>query len=233
MKLLTFSIVFSIILFSCNQDKTKKPFLAKKQNAQEQVHYNLNRDFDSIIEVLPNFILPMSSDSISNFINRNEGYYDVNSTFLSDNIAYANKKKLFNNTTSVIKDEEFFFYQIIDKTYYPLFKLIKDNNYIIGSLVKFYGENDIPGVAFNLNIFDKEGNQIDCLIIFNRFSWEINYKYDFQIDSSFSITIDKLIENYFDDEKEDFIKEDEKPESIEKTEIYSISGKGLLLKMKK
>lgn len=231
MKLFSTIIIFSLLI-GCNSNRIKKPSLLGSQNDKEYIEFKQNQNFDSIIEALPNFVLPMSSDSISKLVQRNQGHYEIDSSFLNKNITYENNDNLFNNTTTVMKDDEFFFYEINDKVFYPLYKWKKGNHYIIGSLVKFYGENDIPGASFLISIFDKNGNQIDYLIAFNRFSWEINYEFDFTIDSLFIVKINKLIENYYDDEKDDFIEEGEKPETIRKTVHYNINDRGNFFKIK-
>ncbi len=117
-----------------------------------------------------------------------------------------------------------FFYDINHKIYYPFFKKnYKENFIVIGSFVQFYGENDIPGVFFQLNVLDKKGEQIDYLIVYSRFAFEISYQYDFSIKNEI-IGIKKHIEEYD-------IEEDKITEIIDLENYYELDKKGVFQKL--
>ncbi|MDO6760670.1 hypothetical protein Q4566_10705 [Tamlana sp. 2_MG-2023] len=152
---------------------------------------------------------------------------------------FLNKKKI-KKTDSCIFDylnsthtnhSDDFFYNIDSKKYYPVFKKKLENRVVVGSFVEYYGENDIPGVLLQLNLFDLDGNQVDYLIVFNRFSFEISIQYDFMINEAFSeIEISKIEEDWilFDDEGE--MIERKEPLISKEKEVVRITKNGFVKK---
>ncbi len=147
------------------------------------------------------------------------------------------KEKLNNNTclNNFFKNihtnhSNDFFYNIDDKKMYPLFKKKLEDNIVVGSFVEYYGENDIPGVLLQLNLFDNKGKQIDYLIVFNRFNFEIYFEYEFKIIDDFKkIEIDKKEDDWilFDD-KGEIIGERKKPLTNIKKDFFNITKTGFV-----
>lgn len=227
--------ILLIILFflGVNCKEKREGFLIdKNNNAQaieepsENVNFHKNRKVDSIFNNLEELKLPTSSDFVSGLLNENEGFYEIKDVVMKNNIKFP--KDLFTEVKSK-KEANDFFYNITEKEFFPIFKKVNTNYTTIGSLVQYYGENDIKGVFVILSNFDTKGKQIDYLIIYNRFLWEVNYEYDFYIDSNFQIIIDKKEENFWDDKRNDFINEDEIPETKIFKEKYLINDNGLFV----
>ncbi|AXT50608.1 hypothetical protein D1818_07085 [Aquimarina sp. BL5] len=185
-----------------------------------------NQLIDSVFFKLEEVNLPISSEFISNLVIENEGVYNIEEEIVKNKKAFSNE--LFTEVKSEKKTDDFF-YNVTGKEFFPVFKKTNNNYTTVGSLVRYYGENDIQGVFFILSNFNKKGKQIDYLIIYNRFLWEVNYEYNFTIDENFKITIDKKEENFWDEEKDDFIKEGEKPETKQYKESYLVNAKGLFV----
>ena len=132
------------------------------------------------------------------------------------------------NENKTLHDVDNFFYKLNNKKIYPFFREIKDDFVIIGSFIQFYGENDIPGVFFQLNLFNTKGEQIDYLVIYNRFSPELVFKYDFKINHDLSkIKIEKIEEDWllFDEDGE-LIEERIKPKIKKQTEKITVLNTG-------
>ena len=119
-----------------------------------------------------------------------------------------------------------FFYNITEKEFYPIFKYSHGAFTTVGSLVKYFGENDITGVFFILTNFNKNKEQIDYLIVYNRFLWEINYEYNFIIDEEFNIELNEIEENFYDEEKDGFIYDNDEPKVIKRKERFAINREG-------
>ncbi len=140
-------------------------------------------------------------------------------------------RRYFNNIKKT-HNETNFFYRITKKRLYPQYKILKGHYILIGSIVQYYGENDIPGVAFQLNIFDKDGTQIDYLIVYNRFSYELVFKYYYKFNDDISeITVAQIEEDWLlVNETGDIIGERKKPISKNTSQTYKITAKGFILK---
>ncbi|MBO0591716.1 hypothetical protein I2486_09885 [Cellulophaga sp. E16_2] len=222
-------LILLIIVLNINCiDGNKKQAINDKQEVKEYVDLqNGLLSKDSLFPELRELILPFSHDSIANFVSEVDGMYGIKNDFIEKNKVFVGD--IFNEEMSP-KSVDIFFYNIKEKGFYPIFKYSHDAFTTVGSLVKYFGGNDIPGVFFILTNFNKNKEQIDYLIVYNRFLWEINYEYNFLIDENFKIHIDKKEEFYYDEERGDFINDDEEPEVKKHQETYIINNKGIFVK---
>lgn len=215
-------ILFIIINTGCKRNKSG--FRAESNNqVTKKVEQNNKVLFDSVFKNINEIKLPISSDLVLDKIFEEEGEYKFKNK-LTNNKDYP--KNFFSSNCSIKRDDNFF-YKVEEKEFYPIFKHLRSDYIIIGSLVEYYGENDIKGILFALSSFDKQGLQKDYLIIFNRFLWEVNIETNFIIDKDFQIKIDYLEENYYDSEKGEFIAENEQPEIKKYSETYFINDNGV------
>jgi len=184
-------------------------------------------DFQKCIESIPNYSKIKLEKSIRNYTKEDDSGYFIKKDSLN---IYDKCVHSFFNSNKTEHDNGNFFYNITEKKYYPFFKQVKDDYITIGSFVQYYGENDIPGVSFQLNIFNHDGEQIDYLIVYNRFSFELVLKYDFIFNDKLSeIIIDKIEENWlFLDEEGEIIGERDTPKVKKEKETYKISSSGFI-----
>lgn len=217
------NIIF-IIIINTGCKRNESNFRVKSNNQiTKKVEQNSTISFDSIFKNINKIKLPISSDLVLDKIFEEEGEYKFKNK-LTNNKDYP--KDFFSKNCSIKRDDNFF-YKVKEKEFYPIFKHLRNDYIIVGSLVKYYGENDIKGILFALSSFDQNGLQKDYLIVFNRFLWEVNIETNFIIDKGFKIQIDYLEENYYDSEKGDFIAENEQPEIKKYLETYFINDNGV------
>lgn len=203
-------------------------FLSCRETKKENIN-NISQNQITAFESCIKRIDPYKALNFEMLIKENEtGFFVIKDSIENKyncSISYFNNIKKRHNTDN-------FFYKISKKEFYPKFKILKDNSIIIGNLVQFYGENDIPGVFFQLNMFDKEGKQIDYLIIYNRFSYELVFKYDYQFNNDISeITINQIEEDWLlMNSTGDIIGERKRPILKNTKETYKITTRGFALK---
>lgn len=224
----------------------------KKVFVKERPH-----NIDSILTKLTSINLPYSSNRIISKVKYydNVGGFLVDTTFTGIGISTLftylldsekpllglNKKVLEVNIneqkSNIIEEDgvkfaynnnEDYNYNVKSQILFPVFKKELENFILIGSYSQYLGENDIPGVFFTLTSFDKKGNQLDYLIVFNRFSWETLLEKDFTIKENIGVTITKKVIEYFD---EDLENERETPIITKKTQYYVLNEKGIFQKI--
>ncbi len=247
-------LLLCAITFSCKTKEAKRTISTKTYAnktkevfVQEKLYH-----IDSILKKLTSINLPYSSkhilskvkyyDSIGGFfidttftkisVSKLFSYVDnkkpmliVNKDVLNVNI---NKQKSniidVDGTIFAYGNKDDYNYNIASQIVFPVFKKeFKDFN-LIGSYSQYFGENGIPGVFFILTSFDKRGNQLDYLIVFNRFSWETVLEKDFNIEKNFNIKITKKVIDYFDGDLE---RERETPLITKRTENYILNERGM------
>ncbi|WP_024480254.1 hypothetical protein [Cellulophaga baltica] len=218
-------LLLLIIVLNINcLDANKKQAINDKREVRENIDVqNGLLSKDSLFPELRELILPFSHDSIAKFVYEVDGIYGIKSDFIKKNKVFVGD--IFNEEMSP-KPVDNFFYNIPEKEFYPIFKYSHGAFTTVGSLVKYFGENDIPGVFFILTNFNKNREQIDYLIVYIRFLWEINYEYNFIIDEEFNIELNEIEENFYDEEKDGFIDDNDEPKVIKRKERFAINKEG-------
>ncbi|GEM_PF-2186604 len=248
MKKYNILLILVTLLISCNFQSQEKDSInqpsdssanrAKFYNTKEQLD---KKKFHLLLGELDAMKLPLINNEINEYVKLIEGEYYIDTIItkektsnyfeLFDNEesnAIVNNTKynnLFNNTTSITDN---FLYKIRKKTYFPLASF-KFNNYtLIGSFVQFFGENDIPGVFYIITSFNKDGRQIDYLILYCRFNFETMIIYNFKCDRKFSnIVVEDIEEDWtLYNDLGDIIGEKEIPELIEHSKLYEVDNNG-------
>lgn len=203
----------TLLLLNCKSNSTKNIVINDKNDIYETVDSAtilFIQQLNTLIKNLPDYNHSFSSENLTNYvIDNDEGYFINQEVFTNKAIL---KQSILNKTKGQhsIKDTN---YNISDKKYFPLYKLQKDSFVIIGSFVQYYGENDIPGVFFQLHTLDYSGNQIDYLIAYNRFSFELALKTNFKTNNTFSeFILESTEENWLIlDENGEFVGERKSP----------------------
>ena len=170
--------------------------------------------------------IAFSSAKFEDYILRNDEGFFVDTTKLK--ATSFKLVDLLNVNDENPKGDIDWIYNISPNQYYTTF--IKRNNafLLVGSFIEYSGDNDIPGVFFQLNTMDKYGNYIDRLIVFDRFNFEILLKKDYTTDESFSeIKIQSIDEDWLLlNETNDIVGTRNKPEITKSEEIYELDSSG-------
>ncbi|MFL0222482.1 hypothetical protein, partial [Tenacibaculum maritimum] len=164
--------------------------------------------------------------------------------FYDDNLGYVLKKnikkkkidsiffKLTKKRDNLNDNKGDYFYHFFyddNRQFFPVYRINKEDYIIVGVLTFFYGENDIPGIQFELHSFNKKGEQLDYLLVYCRFTFEISYKNNFTIDKDFNIRINKEMIDYFDG---DLDNERKTPLITKRVENYILNDRGLFEEVK-
>ncbi|WP_338794246.1 hypothetical protein [Bernardetia sp. MNP-M8] len=167
-----------------------------------------------------------SSAKFEKYILRNDEGFFVDTTKLK---ATSSKLvDLLNVNDENHKDNVDWLYNVSPNQYYTIFIKRESTFLLVDSFIEYSGDNDIPGVFFQLNTMDKYGNYIDRLIVFDRFNFEILLKKEYTTDESFSkIKIQSIEEHWLVlNEKNDIVGTKEKPLIIKSEEIYELDSIG-------
>lgn len=219
-------LIIIIVFLGCRhpENKNRKNTTVERKNLKQQ------KSFINCVNAISSFEdvkLNLSKLTLKN----DEGFYVDEKKINNYNCL---KSYLNNNKTNDKTDNNHYLYFLKEKQkkHFPLFKKIKNGYVLIGSLVEYYGENDIPGVLFQFTLFDKVGSQIDYLIAYNRFSWELYLERNFMFNSNqFEIEVTDIEEDWvLLNEQGDIVGDRKKPIITKNKFTYSISKDGFLEK---
>ncbi len=242
-----------VITVSCQTKKHNKDEVVQVNINNHSVGKKIA--IDSILAKLPSIDLPYSSEDIIpkvKYYDSIGGYFvdTINFKISAHKLySYADIKKspfffdkdalkrcFLNNKSNIVSKNNLIFayqndndynYNIAPKVLFPVFKKELQDVNLIGSYSQYFGENDIPGVFFILSSFNKNGKQIDYLIVFNRFIWENGLEIDFQIKEGVGIQVYRKEIEYYDGDLENEL---DPPRITSKLEYYSLTKKGLFEK---
>ena len=253
-------ILLLTLLFGCNnRKKIEKVELSQKSNTLKiKDSAKIELSINSILKKLDSIELPFSSKEISSKVKyyENFGGFFIDTLFtqiglskLLDQVDNKNPKlgivsEIYDinfeyHKSHITRNDDIIYaygnyndynYNISSQILFPVFKKELEKVNLIGSYSQFFGENGIPGVFFTLTSFDKTGNQIDYLIIFNRFTWENGLEIDFEMKKDYSIQLVRKEIKYFDGDLENELNP---PKVTVKLENYILNEEGLFEKVEK
>lgn len=217
-------LILSIVLFYSCKNNTKTATFST-ENETVIIEETVSNEFDNLLKSLPIYSEDFFEAKLNTYIAEDdEGYY-VNKKLIGKNL----DAQTVLTETKTEHDYDNWLYKVSKKEYFPLYKVSKGDVILIGSFVEYAGENDIPGVFFQLHSFDMKGNQKDYLIVFNRFSFELVLKSGFQSNNNFSeITVNSVEEDWLNfDENGEMIGERETPLIARSSKLYILTENGL------
>ncbi len=215
-------LVICLLTNSCFENRKELSVEKRKvtQKIESDSIHNVNNLRKEMFENIPLIIPPLNSQKIDTLYFYDEGEYLLKQSTLRKEI----DSKFFNHDKKINNSNDFYGYK---RSFYPIYKTIKNNITIVGCLTLFY-ETDIPGILFELHSFDDKGKQLDYIIVYCRFTFEISYEYDFIMDENFNIKVQKKVIDYFDG---DLDKEKEQPLIKHWKEQYILNDKGSFEKL--
>ncbi|GHC50195.1 hypothetical protein SAMN05421855_102699 [Ulvibacter litoralis] len=176
-KFVPFIAVLALLTTSCKNNNTND--LAEEQAVATN---ETTTNFKALLKSLPEYSEAFSEGKIEGFV-----VSDDEGTYLNKNLIETNPHavSVFNDTKTGHNADNWM-YKMSNKEYFPAYKLTKGNTILIGSFVEYSGENNTPGIFFQLNTFSTNGTQKDYLIVFNRFNDQMVFKSEFEATADFS-----------------------------------------------
>ena len=170
--------------------------------------------------------IAFSSTKFEQYILQNDEGFFVDTTKLKPTSAKLANSLDINYEN--LKDNIDWLYNVNPNRYYTTFIKRENAFLLVGSFIEYSGDNDIPGVLFQLNAIDRYGKYIDRLIVFTRFNFEILVKREYTTDESFSkIIIQSIDEDWLLlNEASDIIGTRDKPQITRSEEIYELDSNG-------
>ncbi len=206
-----------------DNDTTSPPisFLELNQNKTAKKQSNLTQ----LIKELKAFPIPLKSKQVIVPLVEKDEYLFFSIVDSLNKFKIYSPNLLFNDTHTGHSPENYNYdYPAMAQKIYPLYKKTHPNYYTVGSLMEYTGDNDIMGASFRLTNFDHTGKQLDYLIVYDRFLFEILYETDCTIDQDFNIFLTTVETHYFDENGP--IEEGETPEQFTRKEHFVINELG-------
>jgi hypothetical protein len=244
-------ILINLFIVSCQTKKNKKDlfkqktlitedsikvlkqeeYLKVKDSVKKNPIQTTNNLRLELFKNIPSKNLPTTSKKVDTLYFYDEGQYIIKRAIKGQKIdsTLFDLKKERKGVDDASNESFYHFYFDYERQFYPIYKIEKSDFIIIGCFTFFY-ESDFPGVQFEFHSFNKEGEQLDYLIAYCRFTFEVNYENNFSIDKDLNIRINKRMTEFFDG---DLDNELETPRVTKRLENYILNEDGLFEKVEK